>query len=398
MNTYKIAVEDLTKPLILDVSAEEMFEERYAKYLRDLELKAKGSVDDPKEAEKVYREIKMVLGELEKMRDGLKDKKAVDNFRLKFEGILKKYFGRKYAKEKAEEREKEGKDKEGQDETSENQLVAQPPPSMSSGPSTSTISPSALNKVYFKKIMSFTNPQLYTPEQILDEDTKKEILENYAQNAVGAVNHKHKSLKYILDIPNSEIKITDSDMVIIKIKTNEHLNVTNVIPVGMLCRIYPYHSVEFYQKYWKPIVESIGHFCIGNPPILLAVNKTTLPDVPKNCNASYVLNSWNTAKREKEKIALSFKGERPIWIFEKAPESEDTIKLAQQSTSKYVETDYLNAIVKCIDPSLKSLLNRTGAAIQVIPSTDIIEIDVDFGRGLGIVRLTEKQIEIVPLG
>ena len=67
------------------------------------------------------------------------------------------------------------------------------------------------------------------------------------------------------------------------------------------------------------------------------------------------------------------------------------------SVSKYTEQDYLNSVVKCIDPKLESIFGRTGAVIQIIPYDDFIELDVKFGRGLGNVRLTEKQIEIVPV-
>ena len=54
--------------------------------------------------------------------------------------------------------------------------------------------------------------------------------------------------------------------------------------------------------------------------------------------------------------------------------------------------------VRCIDPELESINGRTGVVIQTIPHADYVESDIDFGRGLGIVRLTEPQYEIIPLG
>jgi hypothetical protein len=98
------------------------------------------------------------------------------------------------------------------------------------------------------------------------------------------------------------------------------------------------------------------------------------------------VDAWDTEKKAQTKIAIAFKGEKPIWFFEEA-----------QAVSKYNKEDYLNAIVKCTAGNLKSIFGRTGTVIEVIPRTDFIEIDVDFGRGVGIVRLTEQQIEILPL-
>jgi hypothetical protein len=158
-----------------------------------------------------------------------------------------------------------------------------------------------------------------------------------------------------------------------------------------LYKIYPFHSVAFYQKYWKPIAESVGHISVGNPPILIKVDNCTLPDVPK-ANHSYRLEGWNVRERIGSNVDISFRGERPTWIFEPS----QNVKMAQvQGVSKYTEQDYINAIVKCIDPKLKSIHGRTGAVIQVMPLEDMVEIDVDFGEGLGVVRLTELQIKKV---
>ena len=398
MRTYRITAEDSTKPHILDISAEETFEQRYDKHLKDLELKAQGSEGDPEEVEKVYQEIKMVLKELENIEESFKNKNLIQGFKSKFEKILKKYFSSKYAKDMADEKQGEESSKStlsDVDGKSENTLVSAPPPEGSQAEREMAITPSAPamahNKTRLMKLTSF----IYPP---FDNNIRREVLEHFANHAIEAIKHKHKGLGYTLDIQNNEIKITDANAVIIKIKINEFLNVTSIIPSGSLYQICPYHSVEFYQKYWKPIVESIGHFCIGDPSILLAVDNVTLPDVPKNRNVSFILECWDTATKKKENIALSFKGEKPIWVFEKESAADNIVKTAQQTQSKYMETDYLNAVVKCIDPRLKSIYGRTGAAIQVIPSSDVIEIDVDFGRGLEVVRLTEKQIEIVPLG
>ena len=167
------------------------------------------------------------------------------------------------------------------------------------------------------------------------------------------------------------------------------LNIDSIFPVGEFSLRYPYYSLEFYQKYWKPIVESIGHFYNIDFDTLLVTNKSELPDVPKKAE-SIILSGWNVGGRKNNSILLAFTED--MWMFNN---SSDLVKSAV--TSIYNEQDYLDAVVKCIDPQLKSIFNRTGAVIQVIPQTDYIEIDVDFGRGIGVIRLTEKQTEIIPL-
>ena len=172
----------------------------------------------------------------------------------------------------------------------------------------------------------------------------------------------------------------------INLKVNDNLNVSDIVPHGKLSNIYPRHSAGFYQKYWKPIIESLGHFCLNSNYI---IKSDVLPDLP-NSDKTYSLCAWDCENKKNTNVDLSFKGEEPVWIMKPSK-----IVSHAQSTSKYNENDYQNSIVRCIDKSLESIYNRTGSVIQVIPLEDIIEIDVNFGRGLGVVRLTEDQINIV---
>jgi len=97
---------------------------------------------------------------------------------------------------------------------------------------------------------------------------------------------------------------------------------------------------------------------------------------------------------KEENIDVSFKGngKDSIWIFEPT----QSVKTASgENVSKYVEQDYSNAMVKCINPQLESVHEQTGVVVQVIPGTNYVEVDVDFGRGLGIQRMAEEDIEII---
>lgn len=119
-----------------------------------------------------------------------------------------------------------------------------------------------------------------------------------------------------------------------------------------------------------------------------------LPDTPKGDGRS-ILKGLKTDSKKEGVVEVSFKGSNPSWFFE-AAKVEKIAQNSQNHALKYTEQDYINsAIVKCVDPQLKSIHGRTGTVVQVIPNEDFIEVDVDFGRGIGIIRLTEKQLEIV---
>jgi len=118
-----------------------------------------------------------------------------------------------------------------------------------------------------------------------------------------------------------------------------------------------------------------------------------LPDLPASPK-SFTINGLNLEKNKEDNVNVSFRGyERDsIWLFESAKSTK--IKVAG-AVSKHVEEDYSNALVKCINPNLKSIYDRSGVVVQVLPGTNYIEIDVDYGRGLGVQRMSEKDIEII---
>ena len=178
------------------------------------------------------------------------------------------------------------------------------------------------------------------------------------------------------------------------IGVNDKLNVDKITPIGKVNESNPYHTVEFYQKYWKPIVDKIGHFYLDDSSLLILPNITPLPDAPKGDDRS-VIKGLNINNKKEGSVEITFKGSSPSWFFKNAKTTKIE-KISQNYVSKYTELDYTNAkAVKCIDPQLKSICGRTGSIKQIIPNEDFIEVDVDFGRGIEIVRLTEKQLEIV---
>jgi len=342
---------DMDPPVKTDVSAEEMLITHYLSIIRNLRLKAKGVIHDPEERAKVYQEAKMVIDELNMVQEKItdpKEKNKIIRVLKHCKSIIQKYFKEEARKD--------------------------------------------LEQLANTKIASCVEPE--SDGHLLDDETRRALLDEYAQRSCRAIQGKHDDIYYVISLDLKEITLHDfNNNPLIKIRVNEFLNVDSIIPVGKLYKVCPLHSVSFYQKYWKPIVEELKHFSIGYPPVLIKVDHMTLPDVPRE-NQGYIIEGWNCADKTITHVDISFKGEKPVWTMGLSK----SIKIAQKIPSKYMEQDYLNAIVKCIDPNLKSIYGRTGATIQVIPLDDMIEVDVDFGRGLGVVRLTEKQIEIVSAG
>lgn len=348
------SVEDLEKPLATDISAENMISDHYVKVLKNLRIEVKSKDQEKKDL--TYKKLKLVIDEIQKIIEKItepNDKADLHKILLQYKKLMRQYFP------------------QHKEETEVKQELPLDISQLSNTPPMVTAS---------NKEESIDN--------YLDEETMENLFDDYAQKICKAIQNKHNDVYYTLNVPKKLIVIWDfNNIPILKVRINEQMNVDNITPVGDLYRRCPYHKVDFYQKYWKPIVESLGHFCSGNILIL----SENLPDVDKD---SHVIEGWNCSKRQKEFIEISFRGEKPIWIISPKSEITKTAQISNQ-VSKYTEMDYLNAIVKCIDSNLKSIYQRTGSVIQVIPETDVVEIDVDFGSGLGIVRLTEKQVEII---
>ena len=356
-----LAMEDMEDRVNVEVAAEDILTDHYSRTLKNIKQRIFDLEGDKIEREKIYQEIKMVITELrsaEKKLEDPKQKSQIKQLLIAFQRMKQKHFLPEMQKDK-------------------NKETSIPPPPLAK--------PKEASSNYFKKTSCK-----------FDIAYIDELLEDYAQKACKAIERKHNDFTY--DTTTGDIVIKDIDgNPMLEVRVNKTLTVSGIVPVGKLAETFPIHSVEFYQKYWKPIVESVGHFCFSRPSIVIKADYDTLPDVPKS-EQTFTIDGWNYEEDKEDSINLSFKGEKLSWFFEiskqKTAKSTQIIKTAQ---TKHNEEDYLNAIVKCIDPNLKSIYNRTGEVIQVIPHTDIVEIDINFGRGLGVVRLTEDQIEIVPL-
>ena len=363
IKTLRFAKYDMEEPSKLNVSAEDRLIDYYTSMYKNLSLEAQGDEKDPKERKNTYEMAKAIIKEIKGLVDKIEDpndKKEISKIPLLYKKLIHKYFPK-------EERE-DAKKEENPAPSAPANLPSLPPPDLSG-----------------LKMAS------RTAQNNNDSEFIGSLLDTYAEKISESIQNKHDAY-YSINPNLKEITILDfSNEPLLKIKINDSFNITSIIPVGKLQRMYPVQSASFYQKYWKPIVESIGHISVGSDPIIIVTPEGGLPDVTPN-DASFNIEGWNINSKKPENVNISFKGEN-TWMLSKDTNTNKT----QVAPSQYTEQDYLNAIVKCTDKNLKSIYGRTGSVMQVIPHSDFIEVDVNFGRGLDVVRLIEKQIEIVPV-
>jgi len=381
--TYHIASEEFVEPVVVDVSAETMLEDHYTAILKQINLKAKNS-EDQEDKDNTYAEIKMITTELltvkDKLDEGDKGTKKIDELINYLRKTTQKYFPDLLEKDKQE---KEKADEASQQESMDLSNPLDPMGGMGGGMG----EPMPMD-------MPQGSPMAMASKRVADcdDELEKEVLEDYAEKVCKVIQSIHPDAVY--DIKDRAIRVSENEEPILYLMIDSYLMLNSIVPSGRLSSIYPYHKSSFYQRYWKPIVESVGHIVIDNS-MLLVPGKTTLPDLPSSPK-SFIINGWDIEKNKQENVNVSFKGyERDsIWLFEASEMTELITASAGKNISEHVEEDYTNALVKCINPNLKSIYGRVGMVTQVIPGTNYIEVTVDFFKGLGNIRLTEQDIEI----
>jgi len=356
----KYALQDLTKEEPMEISAEEMVGQHYESIFNIIEERAKGE-DEGDKKEIIYNEIKQVVDEILKVKEQIEDDKSkseLEKIISKFRGLVRQKFS-KYLQEDISE---ENKLKDITDSVPDQQ-DQQYDPATPSEPVSKTARTASLNII-----------------KELDLD----ILERYAKDICKAIEKKHPSSIYqILTDRSILIKDSKNNNSLLKIQTNDEMSISGIYPIDNISDIYPYHSKEFYQRYWKPIVESVGHYAINNDMVY-----GKLPDIPEY-NKDFKVQSY------KENIILKFGTN--IWELKAKPldDAQET-KVSPKDPKEYTEDDFKeNTMVECIVPELKSIFGKKGIVIQVIPLEAHIELDVQFlEKERGVKRLTTDQIKI----
>jgi len=389
----KFAIEDLSKPIIEDMSSERKIADHYEDVYDGLVDVATGMDKDDKNQKKVnYFEAKAVVQEIlfiiEKMpEDEFADEEEQSVSKDRLEKIIDKIkdLVHKYYMEDLKEDEKKSKEKAEEQPPSVD--MGMPPMDDSMGdmgmPPMDDMGgmPMASSNALIKVAQSY--------EDDLDEEMIEDLFNEYGERACKAIENKHPGCLWIKR-PNG-IDIIDNHEIILALDIGEDLFLENIRPIGTIESMYPYHSAQFYQAYWKPIVESIGHCCVGDNTSVLEVSKRSLPDIVNEDNVESKM--FEAISKDSKKIVpftVSFKGDPISWFIKEK-------KFEKSASSKYTKEDYYKngkgAIVICTDPELKSYYKNTGQVIQVIPFSDHLEVDVDFGNH--IFRMVESQFDII---
>ena len=212
----------------------------------------------------------------------------------------------------------------------------------------------------------------------------QEVANCYGDMICEKLKHAHPGI--LPSIQGNTINITNDGKIMFIVHIGDNLMVDKILPGDDIKKVYPVHSCEFYQKYWKKIVEALKHFCLdGN--ILLFTNN--MPDVV-NANCTEQIDAWDMKNNKPTKVVIKFKTmeKTSLWTFSK------NIITAEDKVSKYTEEDYAQRkMAICNDPSLPSIYNEKGFILNVISTRIGIISDIDFGHH--VVRLEEKKYTLL---
>ena len=320
------------------------------------------------------------------MKENIKEesnKKEIDGIINKFSKLTKKYFYQLLQKDAAEEKKKENSPSSMPTAPNTPQMPNAEQADGQNGMGGDSPMSLALNKSQFIKMAS--------KKEKLSASGVNEIVNHYCDKICDALKKLDKSI--IGNASSKEIVIKDSDGVMLQIDINSHFLVSNIVPVGKLAKTYPISSVKFYQKYWKPIVEAVGHY-YEREGIVLAGK---LPDAPKHYPSIKEVKSCNCDSD----VAIEFSesGSNKTWkVIEYKTKGDSNSKKYKEASSKYTEQDYfpngVPAMVICLNPDLKSLFKKIGEVSRIFPLDSGIIIEVNFGNNV-VVRLKEKDLEII---
>jgi hypothetical protein len=394
----KFAIEDLSKPVIEDVAAERKLADHYEEIYDGLVDIASGMDEEDENQKKVnYFEAKAVVQEIlfviEKIpEDELADEEEQEESesRLnkiidKIRDLVQKHYSKELEKDKKESKEKGNALPEapmGGEMGMEDPMggMGDPMGGMGDPMGGGMGMPTASTDSFIKIAQRIDIP---------DDDLIDEIMKDYGEKACSAIENKHRGCTFAKN--KHGIDILENNDIILSLDIGDDLFLEGVRPCGKLEKMYPYQSSKFYQAYWKPIVEKVGHCCVGDNSNVLHVGGNSLPDIPKE--SSFKSPSFMTVnKKTKEPIpfVVSFKGDPQAWFVKESP-------LTKSAGSRYSKEDYYKngkgAIVVCTDPTLQGYYQNTGHVVQVVPFEDHLEVDINFGNH--ICRMVEEQFEIL---
>lgn len=227
----------------------------------------------------------------------------------------------------------------------------------------------------------------------VEDDAKPsliEILEYYATIACEVLQKTFPEIVYILDEQNCLIDLVknDSEDKILRIMVDpELLFVTSINPYKCCPNS---NSFSFYQFFWKPIVERIGHFVLPSGKIIIAGQY--LPDITHTTtNATFEVTDPKTM--EVSHNTIHFNVVNSSWKILNVVKTAQISKKQEYSEIDFIGVDGSGAMVVCVDRSLESIYQKTGHVKTVNKVGNEIYVSVDFGNH--IVSLKSTQINVL---
>jgi hypothetical protein len=388
-NWYKIAEsndpEDGT--IISDISAEERLTNHFDNIFDLIKKRTNGFKDD-EERESVYLELVSTVDGLLRVKksEDFKDKDKLEETLKNFRELANDKF-KDFLMRDLEELKKQESEPEDLPESPEISDVPDLPPM---GDLEGQEEPTQEEPL--SQVASFKNRSILKTANVHDisEDTnvKGEVLQEYANLICKSL--ENCGIEFIAKINpdrNEVILYSEDGEQFLVASFNKKMFLNGITAMGKYSKIYPYNKLPFYQKFWKPVVEGLGHYFLEDMNILFSTNDISLPNITKDKQV-FKLVGLDMASKKKKPFLLQFSGNPLMWVFKEDDGSREEVK------TEYTIEDFIKnspTKVKCIDSDLESVYNRIGEVVQIIPCDTHIELDVNFGRK--IVRLTTSQIK-----
>ncbi len=286
----KYAIEDLSKPIRSDIPAEDILINHYKHILVEMSRKVNGIDDNTTEEKQMtYLMIKSQVEDLLRIKDTLEDNKykiEVDRLINQYRKIVQSHFKAYLEKDRENEEAVEALPPQEPMEGGQ-----QPPPlPMEEGQPTDP----NLTMASKKKL-------------VLTRNELSELLEHYGEKTCIAISHNHPDAICKVSVEDMSLNILgidrDKDATILKINFNENMHANNIIPVDGLSETYPSFSSKFYQRYWKPIVEAIGHFSLDELDSIIFPSMSALPDMKANGGECDFIG-WNPRELKENILTL----------------------------------------------------------------------------------------------
>ena len=208
----------------------------------------------------------------------------------------------------------------------------------------------------------------------------KGCLQAFGEAAAQSIDTSHGEsyLKYIEQNEDGyRILIADQRQDLCVLHFSNDLLLTSVLPSNSIMKHAAYHSKDFFERYWEPIVQAVGHY--------LSQNVVLVPGHIQSQRRK--IAGWNLASKKITSVALT------IPALSKTSQTSQTWTIHQAVGAEPAEPQgWEKAQVRCTK-QLPSYYQRTGIVQSVINRGSYLDINVDFGRGLGIVTMTDNDLE-----